>query len=177
MKNRLMWAEIIGFVTTVVFYFVWTFMYQWIGTFGWLFPVNESLWEHLKVVFMPFLIYSIIELFVVKPSDMMNFLAIKSLSLIAMPLFVIIVFYTYTGIIGRNFMFIDVLIGILALALGFILSSKLLMVDYKIKNKYAPIIIACILFLLFIIFTYATPRINLFLDTLTGTYGRPARIA
>lgn len=172
MNNRIVWAEIIGLVGTIVFSFVFHNMYEWIKTLGWLFPVNESLWEHIKIIFMPYLIFAVVELFIIKPQDKLNYFAIKSLSLIIMPIVMIILFYTYSGIIGRNYMFIDILIGIITIIIGFIISAKLLLIEYKFQRKLPLIITASVILLLLIIFTYIPPRINLFFDHLEHKYGR-----
>ncbi len=42
------------------------FMYEWFNNFIFsiLFPVNESIWEHMKLLVTPVLIYSFIEYFI-----------------------------------------------------------------------------------------------------------------
>lgn len=170
-KNRIIWLEIIGLVFSVVFSFVFHFMYEWINTLGWLFPVNESVWEHIKILFMPYLIYSIIEFFILKPEDKLNYFSIKSIALIVIPIVMITLFYTYSGIIGNHYVFVDGMIGVISLLIGFMISLKLLLIEYKCKNKPVPIILAGIIFILLIVFTYYPPHINLFYDTLDGKYG------
>ena len=45
------------------------FVYEWSGNnrfVGYFFAVNESTWEHLKLLFFPTVVYSVIEYFLVK---------------------------------------------------------------------------------------------------------------
>jgi len=171
MKDKIFWYELIGLIFTVVFSVVFHFMYKWTGALGWLFPVNESVWEHLKILFMPYLIYTFIELFLLKPVDKINFFAIKSIALLVIPVTMIVLFFTYSGIIGKNFLLADIFIGVLALFAGFVISYRLIMIEYKVKKKYLWISLAAVFFVLMIVFTYFPPHINLFFDPVTGTYG------
>lgn len=136
--------------------------------------VNESTWEHLKLVFFPMLIFSIIEyLFLKNYINKNNYIFSKSIGIIFSIFFIITFFYTYTGILGFNIPIINILSFILSIILGEFISYKLLLKNIKINNKIKNIfiIILFILFLSFIIFTYFPPNINLFKDPLTNKYG------
>ena len=87
--------------------------------------------------------------------------------------FIIITFFTYTGIIGTNFLFLDILIFILSIMLGEYISYKF-MKRPKESNKITKILASSImifLLLCFIVCTYITPEVNLFRDPIIGTYG------
>ena len=60
--------------------------------------VNESTWEHLKLVFFPMLFMTVIGYFYNK--DVKNFLYAKLVSILTAMSFIVVFFYTYTGIIG-----------------------------------------------------------------------------
>ena len=69
--------------------------------------VNESVWEHLKLVFSPMFIFAIIEYFLLKNyNNKNNYIFSKTMAIIFAVLFITIFFFTYTGIIGNNY-FID----------------------------------------------------------------------
>lgn len=172
MNKKLIITEIVGFFVTVVLSFIFHFMYEWTGALAFLFPVNESVWEHVKILFIPYLLYTIIELIVLEPTDKLNFLAIKAVSLIIIPIVMIVLFYTYSGIIGRHFTVIDILIGIFSLLIGFYISLKLLMINYKFNRPLIPITIASLILIFLIVFTYYPPRIELFRDTIEDKYGK-----
>lgn len=62
--NAVLEFIIVGAIGTL-----WHFVYDWTGDnhfIGFFFPVNESTWEHLKLIFFPALIYSVIEYYVIK---------------------------------------------------------------------------------------------------------------
>ena len=59
------------FVNTIITFllcFLTHFLYEWFPNpvFSIFFPVNESIWEHMKMLYTTFLIYSIIEYFIMK---------------------------------------------------------------------------------------------------------------
>ena len=147
------------------------FTYEWfnknalIATFS---SINESTWEHLKLAFFPMLITAIIGAFKFKNNP--NFLCSKMLGIVTSLGFITSFFYTYTGILGRNYAIVDILSFIFAVILGEYVSYRKLNSNFKCNNKIA-IFILTTLFLCFIIFTFNPPKIQLFQDPLTGLYG------
>ena len=131
--------------------------------------VNESVWEHLKLLYFPMLITTIIGYFYLD-KKVPNFICSKTVGIITSMLFTIIFFYTYTGILGKNIAFIDILSFFMATILGEFVSYILIVNKFKCNNKIA-IIVLVIIFASFAIFTYFTPNIGLFKDPLTGKYG------
>ena len=131
--------------------------------------VNESVWEHLKLLFFPMLLTTIIGYFyIVKNAP--NFLCSKTLGIIASMLFIIIFFYTYTGIIGKSILLIDIASFFISVILGEYLTYKLMLSNFKCNNIIA-IIILIIILVCFVIFTYHTPKIEIFRDSVTNQYG------
>lgn len=131
--------------------------------------VNESVWEHLKLLFFPMLLTTIIGYFYIG-KKVPNFLCSKALEIITSMLFIVIFFYTYTGIIGISILFIDIASFFVAIILGEYLAYKLMIGNFKCHNRVALIILT-ILLICFIIFTYYTPNIGLFKDPVTNQYG------
>lgn len=72
-------------------------------------PVNESVWEHLKLLYFPFLFVSIWEYLSLRPS-VPHFFYCRYLGAILGMLFTVSVFYTYSGILGQNFLILDILL-------------------------------------------------------------------
>ena len=61
MKN-LKLDMIIGIIFVSAIGTLWHFVYEWSGQnfiVGFFFPVNESTWEHMKMLFFPMLLYSL----------------------------------------------------------------------------------------------------------------------
>lgn len=125
--------------------------------------INESVWEHLKLLFFPMLLTTIIGYFYIGKS-IPNFLCSKTLGILASISFIIIFFYTYTGIIGKSIVFIDIASFFIAVILGEYLAYKLITNGFKCNNILAIIILTTVL-ICFIVFTYFTPNIGVFRDS------------
>lgn len=168
-------TQIIVTLSSIVLGTILHFLYKWTGeniivaSFS---AVNESVWEHLKLVFYPMLLLGIIEYFFVKDIAN-NYIEAKSIGIFSSICFIVISFFTYTGILGTNFLFLDILIFILSIILGEYVTYKFMKRQNE-SNKNTKILASAILIFLllcFIVFTYITPEVNLFRDPITGTYG------
>ena len=131
--------------------------------------INESTWEHLKLIFFPMLISLIIVYFYIG-KEIDNYICSKTIGIIVAVLFTVIFFYTYTGILGKNVAVIEISSFIIAVILGEFISYVLIINKFKCNNKIF-IVVLIILFICFILFTYFTPKIGLFKDPITGKYG------
>ena len=163
--------EIISTIFIIFLGFILHFLYEWtnnniiVASFS---AINESTWEHLKILFFPMLITIIIGSYYYKAVD--NYLCSKTKGLILSLLFIVISFYTYTGIIGTNFASINILIFILAVIIGEIYAYKKINNDNSCSS-IKSLIILIFLILSFIVFTFRPPHIGLFKDPVNGTYG------
>lgn len=131
--------------------------------------INESVWEHLKLIYFPMLITTVIGYFCFNKS-IFNFLCAKTIGILTSICFTIIFFYTYTGIIGNTIAFVDILSFFITIILGEYLSYRLIVKSFNCNNKVSIIILA-LFFISFFIFTFFTPNIGLFKDPLTDQYG------
>lgn len=131
--------------------------------------INESTWEHLKLLYFPMLITLIIGQFYIG-KNIPNFICSKTIGILVSMSFTVIFFYTYSGIVGDNIAFIDILSFLIATILGEFTSYLLIMNKFKC-NKTVAMIVLIIFFICFIIFTYIPPKIGLFKDHITGRYG------
>lgn len=171
--KKIIIAEIVGVIFCIAMSFVFHFAYDWMARpkyIAWLFATNESVWEHSKIIFYPFLIYSVIEYFILK-SDNKVFLTAKCIPLtFCIPLMVTI-FYTYSGIIGRNILAIDIIMTIGIIMTMFAISHIILRRS-KVSKYYYIFVASTILIIFFlIIFTYFPPHIGLFYDKTKDMYG------
>ena len=167
-RNYQIFSTIFVFVMGTLLHFVydWSGQNNIIGAFS---AVNESTWEHLKLIFFPMVITIIIGFFYLG-KIVPNLLCSKTIGLLVSLAFTIIFFYTYTGILGNNIAFIDIASFFISVILGEFISYVLMVNKFKCNNKIATIILS-VLFILFIIFTYKTPEIGLFKDPISGEYG------
>ena len=152
--------------TLLHFTFEWSNKNSLIGIFS---AVNESTWEHLKLLFFPMLITIIFSYFYLE-NDFTKYLCAKTIGIISSILFTTIFFYTYTGILGTNYGILNIIIFILAVIFAEYITYLIIKSNY-IYNTKTSIVILFVLLISFISFTYFPPRINYFKDPLTNTYG------
>jgi len=155
------------------------FTYEWsnyneiIGLFS---AVNESVWEHLKLLFYPMTLMAIIGYFIIG-RESKNYWLSQMIGIVTAMAFVVIFFYTYTGIIGKNISILDIGSFVVGIILGEYIIYNFLQTKKEYKAEIASIILMIMIFLSFIIFTIYPPVIPLFEDPITGTFGlEPKRI-
>ena len=171
-KQLLLKIEILVTVISIILGTLLHFTYQWSN--GNLFvaifsAVNESTWEHLKLLFFPMLISTII-VFFYKGKVIPNYLCAKVLGIILAMSFVVIFFYTYVGIIGTNFAIVDIGSFFIAVGLGQYVAYQKMQSTSSCSNVI-PIIILLVLCSCFLIFTFFPLHIALFEDPIMGSFG------
>jgi hypothetical protein len=155
--------------TLLHFVFDWSSGNLFAGVFA---PVNESVWEHLKMLITPVLLFSVLEYFVYG-HEYPNFVPAKVLSVFVGMAVIVVLFYTYSGIIGQNYLPADILTFILGVAAAYVFSYRLLSsgrlssVNANILSWFfLTVLIVCTVF-----FTFNPPHIDIFKDSVTGGYG------
>lgn len=166
MKYSLKTIEIISLVSACILGFLFHFIYTWTGenpVAGIFFPVNESTWEHLKLIFFPILLVSAVEYFILG-FRYENFICTKFLSVLLGMACTVILFFTYTGIYGKNSDVMNLLIYFISMIAAYFFSLRMLR-----RQKLSGFITArfcylgfMALTLLFFLFTLFPPQIGLF---------------
>ena len=149
------------------------FTYEWSGEdkiVAIYSAVNESTWEHLKLVFYPMTIMAIIGTFVIKKQKN-NYWAGQAIGILTVMTFITVFFYTYTGIIGKNFAILDIASFIVAILLGEYVTYKIITSEKKYDMEKISIVLIIALFLSFLVYTYNPPKIQYFKDPINGSYG------
>lgn len=174
MKNNLFKFSIIGFIFVSIAGSLSHFVFEWSGynlAVAAVFPVNESIWEHLKLLFFPYLIWTVIEYYLLKKEKgllMSKFIA----SIIGMAS-IVIFYYTYTGISGKSIEILNILSFFIGVSISFVTDNYLIKLKKFSDSKYNTLAIA--LFIgtgaLFFIYTFVPPFIPLFKDPIHSTYG------
>ena len=167
--------QIAGFIFTVVVGTLLHFTYEWSGgnaLVGVFSAVNESVWEHLKLLSVPMLLFGIVEYFLYgKNKD--NFIPVRLLSILLGMLIIVTVFYTYSGILGKHIPIVDILLFVAATFISYRYSYRLLRTD-KFDSKLAgafAVLGVILLILCIIVFTFAPPHIGLFQDPNSCGFG------
>mgnify|MGYP007016532144 CR=1 FL=1 len=86
-------------------------------------PVNESVWEHLKLLAAPFLLLSAVE-YAVSKKKSPNFFAAKALALWAGMAVIVFGFYTYTGVLGQDWLPADIALFVAGAAAAWLCSHR-----------------------------------------------------
>ena len=174
-KDKFIKAQIIVIFFSLILGTLLHFTYEWSGrnlfvaSFS---AVNESVWEHLKLAFFPMIIAAIIEYFFVK-DEVNNYVEAKTIGIFTAISFIVVLFFTYSGIIGTSIIVIDILIFIASIILGEYVAYKLMKREAESTyiTEILSIIILVFLLICFIVFTYLPPEVNLFRDVMKGVYG------
>ena len=173
MKQKVVLWELMGFAVTSLGGTILHFLYDWLDGALWIAPfsgVNESTWEHMKLLFFPMFIFSIIQGFFFK--DRSDFQCVKLRGILLGISLIPIIFYTYNGVIGKSPDWLNITIFFISAAIAYIYETRLFNSERLVCNsKLRPTVILCIIALLFAVFTFRTPEIGIFKDPLTGTYG------
>ena len=171
-KSTKLW-QLWGFAVSSLLGTLLHFLYDWTGDAVWIAPfsgVNESTWEHMKLLFWPMFIFAIFQSFFFR--DRKDFWCIKLRGILLGLTLIPVIFYTYNDVIGKSPDWINIAIFFISAAAAYIYESKLLNAEQiPCYTKKLSIAILCIIALLFVIFTFKTPTIGIFKDPLTDSYG------
>ena len=171
-KRRDAW-EIAGLLWTLAAGNGLHFVYDWTGesVAAALFAsANESTWEHMKLLAVPWILFSLVE-YVALRSD--GIAGPRAAGLLAGLASVPLLFYTYQGIVGRDVMIVDILIFQAAVLLAFWV-SWCIQGNRKLSGKPWQWLGGLLLLaagVLFVLWTYDPPQLAVFMDPLTGQVG------
>jgi len=134
--------------------------------------VNESTWEHMKLMFFPMLLFMIVQSFFFR--DRHDFFSVKLSGILLGLLMIPIIFYTYNGAFGKSPDYINIGIFFVSAAVAYYYEAKKFekRVPSNPSNKFSLIILTLIC-ASFFLFTFYPPRLPIFMDPLTNTYGIP----
>lgn len=174
MGNQLVRWEIAGIIFVIVFGTLLHFVYQWSGNnqiVGLFAPVNESTWEHLKLLLLPMVLFSIVEYFAIG-KDYPNFIPAKALGILLGMIAIVVIFYTYTGISGNHYLWADIATFIMGVAIAYAYSWKIINKQpIGTSAQIIGVLIILLLFLSFAVFSLYPPHTPIFLDPITKSYG------
>ena len=176
MRKQLFFWELAGFLVTGALGSLLHFVYQWSGenqvaaAFS---AVNESTWEHMKLLFFPLFLFSVVQVCVMG-RNYPNFLAVRAVSILTGLVLIPVLFYTYTGVLGRSVDWVNIALFFLAALGAFLLDFRLLRRS-RISAPWQQILGLIVLWALAFCFVWCTfhpVELALWRDPLTGGYGR-----
>jgi len=154
------------------------FVYEWSGNLtivGIFAPVNESLWEHLKLTFWPMLIWWFVGYFSYGKNNRINpvqWFVSCTVALLVCPLVILAFYYTYTRALGIESLILDIFSLFLGVAAAQILALHVYnYAKFNLCWLFWAFVIQILMVVAFTVFTFIPPHIPLFQDSLTGNYG------
>ena len=165
--------QLCGFSFTALAGTLLHFLYDFTGGAAWaaLFSgVNESTWEHMKLLFVPMLAFAVFEFFFFRERE--DFWCVKLRGILLGIGLIPIIFCTYNGVIGKSPDWVNIAIFFLAAAAAYLYEAvKLEREDIECPSPRIAVAILCALALIFVLFSFRTPELAIFKDPLTGEYG------
>lgn len=151
------------------------FLYKWTGgnfIIGLFVPVNESTWEHMKLLFFPMLLYSF---FMIRKHEKSCpcIAPAVAFGILAGTLLIPAIFYTYTGILGYHVFLLDLGTFLLSVLIAFYSAYKLTLSCKMQEHKFFLYSLIFIFIICFLWFTCSPPSIGLF-RTYPSVPQRPA---
>ena len=173
MKKSINLWQLMGFAITSLGGTLLHFLYDWLGKATGIAPfsgVNESTWEHMKLLFWPTFIFAIVQSFFFR--DRKDFWCIKLRGVLLGLILIPVIFYTYNGVVGQSPDWLNIAIFFISVAVSYIYETKLFKSEnIPCKKPKLAFVSLCLIAILFVIFTFDTPEIMIFKDPLTGNYG------
>lgn len=172
MKRDLSLWQLSGFALTTLVGTLLHFLYEWTGQIwsALISGVNESTWEHMKLLYVPLFLFAIVQSFFF--SEYENFWCVKLMGTVCGLVCIPVLFYTYNGAIGPSPDWLNITIFFVSAAAAFFL-------EWLLFRAYRPL--RCLprlslgvligIGILFVIFTFYPPHIPLFQDPSNGAYG------
>lgn len=168
-------TRIIAVIGIFILNFIFHFAYSTLPNtlFSIFFPVNESIFEHMKLIFSSAIFYGIIDYFILKKNNLSTNNSIFTTLVNALSTIVIflIIWLPIYYKMGEN-MIITILILFIAIMFGQVLSYFIL--NKEIKFKYLNVVSIISIIIIYIImayFTYNPLKVDFFFDPIHEKYG------
>lgn len=134
-------------------------------------PVNESIWEHMKILFGGIILSGVIQKIIIKVKhEKMNNICFSNFigAISSIPIFLIIYLPLY-DIIGES-MILAISVMLIAIVIAEII-SYLIMEKDNLKLENLTIFLVIIVYIIFTVLTYYPLKIDLFKDQKKDIYG------
>ena len=173
MKHTSSLWQLAGFALSTLGGTLLHFLHDWTGGSILVSPfsgVNESTWEHMKLLFWPLFLFAFVQRLFFK--DQENYWCVKLAQVLLGLVLIPVLFYIYNGVFGKSPDWINIAIFYITALLVFLFEWWMFKKDF-LPCKYPRLALAaiCLIGVLFVVFTFTPPQIPLFQDPLTGTYG------
>ena len=165
--------QLAGFIFTSLAGTLLHFLYDWSGGSAIIAPfsgVNESTWEHMKLLYFPMLAFALIQSRFFR--ERRDFWCIKLAGILTGLALIPTLFYTLGGIFGGTPDWVNITIFFVSAAIAFLVEARLFKGDgLPCRVPFLTVAVIVLIGILFVVFTFMTPQIPLFRDPLSGSYG------
>ena len=175
MKREQNWRtwETVGMLVTLLLGNGLHFLYDWTGQAGWaayISAVNESTWEHMKLLAVPWILWTAVTCI---GQRSLRCAGPRAAGLLAGLVLIPAVFYTYTGIVGKSVDVVNVLLFQAAVLLAYGVSRALRQRGALLSPPWqaAGAAVQVLLAVLLAVWTVSPPALLLFTDPTNGTRG------
>jgi hypothetical protein len=172
-NQKIIYARMIGLVVLILLGLIFHELYKSteITLLGVISPINESKWEHWKMVFFPMLIVSIFEYHFIK-DYVANYIFALALGIIVFELITFGLIELYGLFLGHS----NLLVHVLTFVLGGVVGQTIryIVMTQTAQSRFLLVIGLIILtahLLTFSIFTFNPPRSEYFRDPINDSYG------
>jgi len=156
---------IIGAIFTVILGTISHFVYDWTGgnfLAGLFFPVNESTWEHMKLLFFPMFIYTLIAGKWMEEEYPCIYNAMFTGILVGLVL-IPTIFYTYTGVLGFNVDWLNIALYVVSVLAAYYVVYRVAQKCTGEDSKFLRYVMYALI-LAFMIFSVYPPSLGLFVS-------------
>lgn len=165
--------EAFGLLFVLVFGTCSHFIYEWSGhnkLAGVICAVNESTWEHMKMVIGPSLIWMAVEAPFLYSNP--NFITAKAISITIMMLLIPVIFYIYFSILKKELLILGILDFVFSAVIGQLVSYHILKSPAVSSwSNYLSILDLILILYMYLRFTIKPPKMFLFEDPITNSHG------
>jgi hypothetical protein len=156
-----------GVVFVLIFGTLAHFVYGWTGenyVVGFFVPVNESTWEHMKLVFFPMLVYgTFMENRLSKTYPCL--LSALCCGILSGTWLVAILFYAYSGILGFNVFALDLAVFIISVLAAFWIAYRFAVLENCnrfLGIKTLLIALVGVMAVCFMVYSFNPPNMGVF---------------
>lgn len=163
MNSRKKYA-LVGFLFVSILGTLLHFVYDLTGeavVAGIFCPINESTWEHMKLLFFPTILFGFLVFKTLREEMPFPFSSLAA-GLTAGLIFIPILFYTYSGILGHTLLPVDIAIFYISVLITFYIFYKNALTGAYEKWKYLLYLVLVLFLTGFILFTFVTPNWGIF---------------
>lgn len=165
--------KIINVVFLFLLSFLWHFVYDWFpnNIFALFFPVNESIWEHMKIIYFCLFMGSILEFVLCKKNNIKinNFYIEAMVKSILGVIFYLIIFIPLYLWLGES-MFISISLMLITYIFMEYIGYEILTGE-EMNINILPVIIIVLGCIMFVILTFYPLHNFLFFDEVKFGYG------